>query len=206
MRHRLFNIGAATSLLLCLATVVLILRAQSTTDVIIATTSPGRAVMIWSAYGEVGIGTAEGWPVEQRVAWLSPRLVAYADPGSNLAWCCGVRYPPLHWPTCGWGKLEFYRGPVHTLLISEQQQKQNSSWFGPISGAVIAIPSMPLAYVSALVPFAWIARLSTKRVRTFDRRRRGLCLSCGYDLRASHVRCPECGAAISHSGRVANKF
>ena len=34
-------------------------------------------------------------------------------------------------------------------------------------------------------------RLETKRERVAS----GLCLACGYDLRASPERCPECGTA-----------
>ena len=44
----------------------------------------------------------------------------------------------------------------------------------------------------------WIRYLRWKgRAITFheqqDRRRKGLCANCGYDLRGSPERCPECG-------------
>ena len=38
--------------------------------------------------------------------------------------------------------------------------------------------------------------LAIKNSRSDTRRRRGLCECCGYDLRASADRCPECGQPI----------
>ena len=64
------------------------------------------------------------------------------------------------------------------------------------SGKVInrrhtTIPFWPIAWFFAMPPaIAW------QRYRLRRRRQRGgLCLGCGYDLRASPGRCPECGAA-----------
>lgn len=54
---------------------------------------------------------------------------------------------------------------------------------------------VPHGFLAALplpVPFAWLA--IRRRQRRADRRRRhGRCTACGYDLRATPGRCPECG-------------
>jgi len=59
----------------------------------------------------------------------------------------------------------------------------------------VAAPYWGVAGILAVWP-AWYFTRVRKRHRQLDRRRRGLCPVCGYDLRASPERCPECGAGI----------
>jgi hypothetical protein len=57
--------------------------------------------------------------------------------------------------------------------------------------------------VSVFAPYWFITGLISlppglflgRRLKRGRRRRRGLCQSCGYDLRATNNRCPECGIA-----------
>jgi hypothetical protein len=55
----------------------------------------------------------------------------------------------------------------------------------------IAIPYwLPGLFVLAL-PMWWMGEIMRKRRRATH----GLCPTCGYDIRASRERCPECGSA-----------
>jgi hypothetical protein len=49
-----------------------------------------------------------------------------------------------------------------------------------------------LVMLAAVIPATWVASTLRQRRRARERR----CLNCGYDLRASGERCPECGTAV----------
>jgi hypothetical protein len=75
--------------------------------------------------------------------------------------------------------------------------------FGPMGlgarrsqgNASLRLPAWSVAVMSAALPVAWKVRRRRGAARK-ARIRAGLCLECGYDLRASPGRCPECGETI----------
>jgi hypothetical protein len=72
--------------------------------------------------------------------------------------------------------------------LDSQQATQEFSF------RAIWLPHWFLALLFAVLPAV--------RVRAMIRNRRrfgaGLCPACGYDLRATPGRCPECGAEVTH--------
>ena len=65
------------------------------------------------------------------------------------------------------------------------------------------IPYWAIMIVSAIAP-SIVARRFIRRLRENKRAKAGLCRKCGYDLRATRQRCPECGTmAASISNPVA---
>jgi len=64
---------------------------------------------------------------------------------------------------------------------------------------IIHIPYSYLALLSAIMPTIWL--VTRKRRRRKDRLAKGLCLKCGYDLRAHQPgdNCPECGTVVKRA-------
>jgi hypothetical protein len=71
-------------------------------------------------------------------------------------------------------------------------------------GRVYTVPFWLIALGFAIPPSAWLrARWRAwRRARRVRLREAGVCPDCGYDLRATPGRCPECGtpAAVSTTG------
>jgi len=59
---------------------------------------------------------------------------------------------------------------------------------------LVIIPHWAATIFFSIVPLLMCASWLRSRHRCNVRRRGGLCIVCGYDLRATRERCPECGA------------
>lgn len=67
---------------------------------------------------------------------------------------------------------------------------------------VLTLPLWAVLGVLAVLPSAWAVFL-LRRTEFARRARLGLCRRCGYDLRGSRERCPECGEAAEAKPAVA---
>lgn len=78
----------------------------------------------------------------------------------------------------------------------------------PVRGVTMIWSSLGAPYwmwvlLTATLPVIYFGSAFLKARRLKIRRRDGLCLNCGYDLRASKERCPECGTPVATTDAVA---
>jgi hypothetical protein len=66
----------------------------------------------------------------------------------------------------------------------------------PVQGWEFAIPDWMIIGLAVVLPWRWF--VLAKR----HRNRPGFCGQCGYDLRATPDRCPECGAALEKVSEI----
>ena len=179
MRRRIFSTLSALSLLLCLATVAL-------WCVDYGNTPPNlRSRGILGMFGwSVAVG-AGGFSVDHYRKLPQPITVAGAD---------GIIDPGLYGRACGepWERL----GVRHRPFAGWENNPKTKT-----PGMVVGVLDMwSVKYswateVTAVFPMLWLVALGW---RYFRGRLHvpGTCWKCGYDLRASKERCPECGTAI----------
>jgi hypothetical protein len=63
-----------------------------------------------------------------------------------------------------------------------------------VTGSIyyVALPDWVVVILLGILPFLTGARIRHRKQQQ-SRLQRGLCTACGYDLRATPDRCPECG-------------
>jgi hypothetical protein len=83
-------------------------------------------------------------------------------------------------------------GPNLSRIDPGQQVAIRNLWHDRLGVTLGTSPYWPFVLGSLVLPAYWTGRQYPRLMRA---RRVGLCPTCGYDLRASPERCPECGAA-----------
>ena len=204
-RH-LFTLCSALSLLLCM--LVGLLWARQGWQGQAGFVWPGRLYLAtsWSSPERVDLELVLTWPDDSRRGFFY--LPGGDDDGPAVfgTW--------QQWS--GWG-VELAAGQVQTYVHEDGSaawrsgatpvtiDALGSDWWSPEGPAKpepgqamtaygVSAPVRLLLLVLATMPLGWLAHTARRRARHRRRVTSGLCVRCGYDLRASPERCPECGA------------
>jgi hypothetical protein len=221
MRRRLLNVVTALSLLLCATAALLWVRTDRHSDVCMVAGPGDGGVLFKSHVGgwvEMTI-IPDGWGA-RGVRWWSARHGRLnggyvGNTGPFLMW----QQPADVWawrPDVVRGEFVLRRGTPAVLLDARTGKPRLD---GPVGSPRAAwdnvapapphwrfpqawefrAPHWALVLATAALPAARGVRRLARAVRRRKTGLGGLCRHCGYDLRATPERCPECGATATTS-------
>ena len=185
MFRRALVLLAAISLLLCACSVTLGVRSVWKHDRLQARIA-GRPYVLNSRSGrlsasagsEAAAGFPTGWFTFQGEPYtLQPWESDAPGPVSSKSYAAGFGFVE------GW-----YPGGVNYTTKARYQ--------------MLVIPAWAAAILTALLP-AWVFPRLWRQWRRNWLTARGRCYACGYDVRNSPDRCPECGTPVVHAARRA---
>jgi hypothetical protein len=184
VKRRLFNLAASVSLALFVATVALWVRSYWIGDRVDWWTK-GENLASYRTIIDHTISTGRGVIGFDTRRWFDEYEYGYHAP----RWKRG-RQDPRKLDIDSWDPSSKV---FDAILGSYSIEDRKIGWGDYLSSRLIRVPFWPIAVVMSAIPVIWFVRL----VRRVMRDHAGLCPSCGYDLRATPERCPECGTVTS---------
>jgi hypothetical protein len=137
------------------------------------------AAAVWAWGGDVPIRDMGDWGLWCRRGSLVFKTLRYIGerPGGKASGTVMWDEWRVHWQCGGleYGQGEFIYGPYRYATTQ------------------VGVPLWFVALLAAPLP-VWHAGVLTRRRLARRRAARNHCVRCGYDLRATPGRCPECGA------------
>jgi len=190
MSRRLFRCLCALSLLLCIATILLRVRSFRRVDELSFAATRRYAVRSWHGLLMFGIyeklqftQIGQGPATESRVP-IGDRGVRYKSlPAFGNEWDSSGRFFGRH------STIHEYRGSYFIIPATGKHADENGYL---VRLQYLQFPDELVTLAAGVLP-VFVALRHLRRQR---RKRGGRCARCGYDLRASPGRCPECGALV----------
>lgn len=185
MRRRLFAWAALASTLLFM----LALASFSPRPLAVRTWSrPGKAWFL--AFGSGGVHWVSQEADQPADGWWT------ADVGTlwHVAVRSGdeIKAEMMMWPSLpdrgGTGFHKFTQQRARLMFDTANETTATCNLI--LSG--VGVPFWAVAVLTGMLPVSWLLRHARRR-QLRGRIAQGLCPQCGYDLRASPDRCPECG-------------
>jgi hypothetical protein len=201
IKRHLFSFSAAVSLVLCLATAALWVRSSSVIDMLFFDRWARHTVTAYDA----DMSRKHGYEADvtlrnhrfRLASWRGALVLDYLYQSSGYSWdrmkSAGLDRPSVEGPRYGYSRERIGIASMHYVTYGQQW-----SGLGFRGGKITrsatdflrfwCIPMYVPVVATAFLPTAWLRRHVRRRSRA------GSCMRCGYDLRATPDRCPECGA------------
>jgi len=195
VKRRCINVLTAMSLLLCVAVCVVwvwsyrrqwqLTRAPAGATLMQFTSRPGRLV----------ISIVDDWP-DDRTSFATTSPSSFAGPVFAAATGTRKRFLGIALRT---GDVSVAMHNGRTVV----HQELGKLPLGPLRtwptrrSVELAIPFPFLLLLTACYPTAGLVSRYVRNQRARRRMQACRCLACGYDLRATPDRCPECGTAVT---------
>jgi hypothetical protein len=189
LARRVFTQSWAVSLVLCVGASLLWWRSLDTQDRFVRTTYPPAAGALLecrqaSAYTELG-----GIWFELVVETCDSSTALRKPVSRHWSYAPGIGFGPgrVDHHALGTRTDLSFRRAAGVLRVRSLSGDIVRRW------SAVRVPLWPLVLLTAIPPGLSARRFASRRWR----QHLGLCPACGYDLRATPGRCPECGAAAA---------